>query len=215
MGIDGIIFDLDGTLWDSCRVVAESWSQTLSRSCGENKLITTAEAKSIMGLTAAGIAAKLFSPYGERAMELCRLCMEEEIDYIARHSGDVFPGVDELLQALWEKYPLFIVSNCQDGYIQCFFKATGFERYIKDIECEGSSGLGKAENIRLICDRNGLAAPLYVGDTAGDEKSARAAGCRFVHAAYGFGEAAAPDAVINSPAELLALISAMEENENV
>ena len=29
MNIDGIIFDLDGTLWDSCRIVAESWGHTL------------------------------------------------------------------------------------------------------------------------------------------------------------------------------------------
>lgn len=211
MSVDGIIFDLDGTLWDSCRVVAESWTATLSRSFGAAKHISAEDARSIMGLTAAGIADKLFSDFGDRAMELCRRCMDEEIDYISEHSGDVFAGVEQMLKSLGEAYPLFIVSNCQDGYIQCFFKATGFDRYIKDIECEGSSGLAKAENIRLITVRNGLEAPVYVGDTAGDEKSARAAGCRFVHARYGFGEASAPDAVIDSPLELLAVISAMEE----
>lgn len=215
MKTDGIIFDLDGTLWDSCRVVAESWALTLQRSYGADTLPTTEDARSIMGLTAAGIAEKCFSHFGERAMEVCLKCMAEEIDYISEHSGDVYPGVEQLLQKLGESYPLFIVSNCQDGYIQCFFKATGFEKYIKDMECEGSSGLPKAENIRLICERNGLKAPIYVGDTAGDEKSARAAGCRFVHARYGFGQATAPDGVIDSPIELLKLISAMEENENV
>lgn len=212
MGIDGIIFDLDGTLWDSCRVVAESWTQTLEKIGAAGHVISTEDAKSIMGLTAAGIADKLFSHYGDRADEVCRRCMEEEIDYISQHSGDVYPGVEEMFEKLGKKYPLFIVSNCQDGYIQCFFKATGFGKYIKDMECEGSSGLAKADNIRLICKRNGLRAPVYVGDTAGDEKSARSADCRFVHAAYGFGQVQTPDAVINSPLELLAVISAMEEN---
>lgn len=215
MGIDGIIFDLDGTLWDSCRVVAESWTQTLQRSYGAENTISADDARSIMGLTAAGICEKLFSHYGDRAMEVCRHCMEEEIDYISQHSGDVYSGVETVLQKLGEQYPLFIVSNCQDGYIQCFFKATGFGKYIKDIECEGSSGLAKADNIRLISARNGLKSPIYVGDTAGDEKSARTAGCRFVHAAYGFGEAVDPDAVINLPEELLTVFSAMEENKNV
>lgn len=212
---DGVIFDLDGTLWDSCRVVAESWAGTLRRHYGAEQVPTTEDARSIMGMTAAGIAAKLFSRYGERAMEVCLHCMAEEIDYITEHSGDVFPGVEQTLSALSEKYPLFIVSNCQAGYIECFFKATGLGRYIKDKECEGSTGLNKAENIALICRRHGLKKPLYIGDTAGDEKSARAARCSFVHAAYGFGEVEAPDAVINSPAELLAVIPAMEEKENV
>ena len=34
MKFDGIIFDLDGTLWDSCRSVAESWHLTLTRRFG-------------------------------------------------------------------------------------------------------------------------------------------------------------------------------------
>ena len=44
--------------------------------------------------------------------------------------------------------------------------------------------------------RNNLRHAVYVGDTAGDERSARAAGLPFIFAAYGFGQAAAPDAVI-------------------
>ena len=45
----------------------------------------------------------------------------------------------------------------------------------------------------------------------GDEKSARAAGCAFVHAAYGFGSVEKPDGVICSPMELVGLLQAMEE----
>lgn len=199
--IDGIIFDLDGTLWNSCRVVAESWGETIRRHYAGHPVPTVNDIRAIMGMTAQGIANHCFSDYGDKAMEACLKCMEEENAYIALHSGDVYPGVEEMLLELSAKYPLFIVSNCQDGYIQCFFQCTGFDRYIKDIECEGSSGLGKADNIRLICERNGLAAPVYLGDTAGDERSARAAGCSFVHAAYGFGSVIAPDAVVNSPME--------------
>ena len=211
MKFDGIIFDLDGTLWDSCRVVAESWAKTLREQYGAEKLPDTDDVKSIMGMTAVGIAEKLFSHYGDRAMELCHACMAEELNYLSEHSGDVYPGVETMLGTLGEKYPLFIVSNCQDGYIQCFFKATGFEKFIKDIECAGSSGLGKADNIRLIMARNGVKKAVYVGDTAGDEKAARDAGCSFIHAAYGFGQAEAPDAAAQSPAELEVLIHGMEE----
>ena len=54
----------------------------------------------------------------------------------------------------------------------------------------------KAENIRLVVARNGLQHPVYVGDTKGDEEAAHAAGVPFVHAAYGFGRAVQPEAVI-------------------
>ncbi len=211
MNFDGIIFDLDGTLWDSCRVVAESWSRTLKERYGVEKPVTVENIKGIMGLTASGIAERCFSQYGDRAMEICLDCMAQENAYIARHPGDVYPGVEDMFSSLSKKYPLFIVSNCQDGYIQCFLSGTGFDKYIKDIECEGSTGLPKAENIGLICRRNGIKNPLYVGDTAGDEKSARASGCAFIHAAYGFGSVQSPDGVINAPLELEAMIRALEE----
>ena len=43
---------------------------------------------------------------------------------------------------------------------------------------------------------------VYVGDTAGDEQSARDAGIPFIFCAYGFGQAKSPDAIINSFEEL-------------
>ena len=163
-----------------------------------------------MGMTGEQIARTLFSGYGERAMEVCMTCIQEENAYIARHGGDVYPGTAEMLASLAADRPLFIVSNCLDGYIECFLQSSGFGGFFRDWACEGSTGLRKAGNIALIARRNGLRAPVYVGDTALDEQSAREAGVPFIHAAYGFGTAKAPDAVIASPAELAALI---EEEE--
>ncbi len=214
MKTDGILFDLDGTLWDSCRVVAESWGETLRRVCGAEHGPSAAEVRGIMGMTGEQIAQTLFSRYGERAGEISMLCMEEETAYIARHSGDVYPGVREMLETLSRRFPLFLVSNCQQGYIPCFLGCTGFGPFFKDSACEGTTGLGKAENIALLCERYGLERPVYVGDTVSDERSARKADCAFVHAAYGFGAAENPDAVINEPMELIALME-REETEHV
>ena len=210
MKTDGVIFDLDGTLWDSCRVVSESWGLTLRRSFGAEAGPTAEQVRGIMGMTAAQITRALFSGYGERAQEVCVRCITEENAYLAGHSGDLYPGVGEMLAALSTRVPLFIVSNCLDGYIQAFLQSTGLAPCFRDFACEGATGLGKADNIRLICRRHGLCAPVYVGDTDMDEKSAAEAGCPFIHAAYGFGMAQAPAAVIHAPVELLALL---EEEE--
>ena len=50
--------------------------------------------------------------------------------------------------------------------------------------------------------RNGVTRAVYVGDTAGDEESARVAGIPFIFAKYGFGQAKAPDYVLEEFAQL-------------
>ena len=213
MRADGVLFDLDGTLWDSCGVVARSWGKTLAGR-GLDWEPTAAEVRGIMGMNFGQITEALFSRFGARAAELCRACIREENALVASEGGVLYPGTAEMLAALSARLPLFIVSNCQDGYIQAFLSSTGFGPYFRDFACEGSTGLGKAENLALLIKRHGLRAPVYVGDTESDGRSALEAGCRFIHAAYGFGGAEAPDAVIESPAELCALLRA-EEGEHV
>ena len=102
-----------------------------------------------------------------------------------------------------EKYRLYIVSNCQDGYIQCFFQANPrLEQYFTDYECHGSTGLPKADNIRLIVERHNLKSPVYVGDTLGDANASKGAGVPFVYARYGFGDVKEYDYAIDSFGEL-------------
>ena len=212
---DGVLFDLDGTLWDSCRVVAESWGETLRRLDPAAICPDTGDVRGIMGMTAPQIAQTLFSRYGEDAERVCMQCINEETDYITPRGGELYPALKETLAALSAHVPLFIVSNCLDGYIQCFLTSSGLGSYFRDFECEGSTGLSKAENIALLCRRHGLRHPVYVGDTRSDESSARAAGCAFIHAAYGFGSAQTPDAVLHTLGELTELLDFGEEGAHV
>lgn len=200
---DGVIFDLDGTLWDSCQSVAASWAETLAKNHGGLYTPTEEDIRGIMGMTAEQIAETLFSAYGDQAPAVCRDCIDHEYTYIAVHGGRLYPGVEELFQTLEGSCGLYIVSNCQQGYIECFLDYTGLGKYIRDHECSGSTGLSKAENIRLVAQRNGLLRPVYVGDTRMDQASAAGAGLPFIHAAYGFGSAEKPDGVIYAPLELL------------
>ena len=62
--------------------------------------------------------------------------------------------------------------------------------------------LTKGENIRLVMQRNRADRAVYIGDTRKDEEAARAAGIPFIHAAYGFGQAENPAAVIHALEEL-------------
>ncbi len=82
--------------------------------------------------------------------------------------------------------------------------------YFKDIEMSGRTGKNKGQNIKLLMERNGIEDACYVGDTDGDEKAARFAGIPFIWAAYGFGKAQAPDAVIHSIAALPELLKGLK-----
>ncbi len=185
----GIIFDMDGTLWDSAKGVAMSWTQVVREEYPELGIITTEDVKNVMGKTMDLIARILFPSLAPaEQINLLDKCCIRENDYLAEHGGILYPQVEETLNILKEKYNLYIVSNCQSGYIEAFLQYYGFEYLFEDIECYGNNELGKGENISLVIRRNELDKAVYVGDIQGDFDAATEAGIPFIHAAYGFGD---------------------------
>jgi phosphoglycolate phosphatase len=184
----GIIFDMDGTLWDSAANVAASWSGTIRKEGYERAPITTEDMKRVMGKTMDHIARILFPDLeeGERQALLAK-CGEEENAYLRIHGGTLYPKLRQTMEVLKKTYPLYIVSNCQSGYIEAFLEYYQFHDLIDDIECFGNNGKTKGENIALVYRRNGLEDAVYVGDIQGDYDSSMEAGVKFIHAAYGFG----------------------------
>ena len=146
---DSIIFDLDGTLWDSTVQVAESWNQSLQRMGIVSPVYAAEDVAGIMGMTEKQIADKLFKPLvGDDAERVCGICLSDEVKHIAVYGGRLYEGVKELLEALAPR-KLCIVSNCQAGYIEAFLKFTGLGEKFADFECIGNSGLSKSENIQI------------------------------------------------------------------
>ena len=117
------------------------------------------------------------------------------------------PDIKDIFKKLNEKYSVYIVSNCQCGYIEQFLRKTQLEAYIKDIECFGNTGKNKGENIRLLVKRNSLKAPVYIGDTKGDCDASKEAGVPFIFASYGFGNVTEYAAKIGEMKDLLTLFS--------
>lgn len=205
--VDSLIFDLDGTLWDSTDGIIETWNELLKGYPDIDKTVTREEMASNFGRPLDEIARRMFPDQTPRMQkQLMDECGDKEIIYLSKHGGSLYPQTEEVLKALSEKIPLFIVSNCQAGYIESFYKGNGMGRYFKDHECIGVTGLSKGENIRLIISRNGLKAPAYMGDTQGDADAARAAGVPFIYAAYGFGEVDGYDEKADSLEQLLQMI---------
>lgn len=202
---NAIIFDMDGTLWDSADNVAISWNQAMQEFGYEREPINENDMQAVMGKTMDKIAEILFHKVeGDERRSLLELACKVENDYLREHGGVLYPKIKETMEQLKKEYRLFIVSNCQSGYIEAFLDYYGFHDLVEDIECFGNNNKPKAENIALICERNHVAKEnaVYVGDIQGDYDSATAAGVAFIHAAYGFGTVDAPVEKIESFDEL-------------
>ena len=217
MGKDTLLmFDLDGTMWDSAQSVAESWNEVFRKADPALKMLTADDVHAVMGMTMKEIS-EVLQPelQGENREAVFEECCRYEVEYLYTHPGKLYPQLRETLEALrCMGYTLTIVSNCQRGYVAAFLHGSGVGNLFADYEEWERTGLPKGENIRLVMERNGFSKALYVGDTAKDEEAARFAGIPFIHACYGFGEAKAPEGVIHAFSELPELLKRMDHKKH-
>lgn len=207
MKYDGLLFDLDGTMWDATENIRMSWNMALKKFPElKDREITTKDLQSVMGLPMNDIAKTLFTGLSEeKQLEILDECCHVENDYLTEHGGILYPMLEETLQKLSETHKLCIVSNGQSGYIQAFLNAHKLSRYFTDYQNWGDNQVPKGENIKLVMERNGIKSAAYVGDTLGDANAAKTAGTDFIYARYGFGTVQSYDDVIDEFHQLLEL----------
>lgn len=186
--IDSIIFDLDGTLWDTVDCAVQTLEEIKNKYEDITKTITADEVKSAMGKVFDEIV-EIYYGYlpEEKATLYTKEAFEKNVDNLLKKGGKLYDNTENTIIELTKKYKLFIVSNCIDGYIESFIKTSKLGKYFTDYECIGRTNLSKGENIRLVIERNNLKNSVYVGDTLKDKEAADFAEIPFVFASYGFG----------------------------
>jgi len=199
-----LLFDLDGTLWDSAANVAEAWNIIFAREDPTLPKLTKDDVHSVMGLTMKEIQDRLHPSLPEaRRSAVFDECCRYEVEYLREHGGEPYPFLRTIMEKLIsDGYKLGIVSNCQCGYVDAFLSAANVRDLFCDYEEWERTGLVKGENIRLVMRRNGFDKAIYIGDTQKDQDAAILAGIPFIHAAYGFGKVSNPNAVIHSLSDL-------------
>lgn len=199
----GILFDLDGTLWDSSAECIAAWNAAIREQTDRTEQFTVQDMKNFMGRTLEAIAELMFPslPESER-IKILQICTEREHSYLREHPARLFDREQSVIEKLAKDYVLGVVSNCQDGYIEIFLDQCGFASLFADHECAGRTGKTKGQNIRLVMERQGITDCVYVGDTQGDADAAEEADVPFIHAAYGFGTVRNADAVLSDITDL-------------
>ena len=209
MKIDAVIFDVDGTLWDTTDLVAVAWNHAVADAGIQRKEPITGDTlKKEFGKPMDVIMDNLFpEETKETRMKILERCCVYEHEIVENCKDDIlYPGVIETFEEIAKKTKLCIISNCQSGYIELFMKKNGVEHLVTDTECFGDTLLSKGENIKLVLERNGFKNAIYVGDTIGDYNATVYAGIPFVFVKYGFGKVEGAWKEVDKIADVLELL---------
>ena len=205
--MDGIIFDVDGTIWDTTKVIARAWTDAIRDHSDLGITITQADLEDLFGKTMEEIYDTIFPGLSMKERDrITERCIEYEHKILEKEPGELYDGIVEAIKTLATKYPLYLVSNCQSGYIELMLQITGLEEYFQDHLCFGDTLQPKTYTIPKIMERNGLWEAIYIGDTLGDFQACEEIGVPFIHATYGFGKVENAKWKVDHPSELVDMV---------
>ncbi len=207
MQFESMIFDIEGTLWDSTGIVAEGYNIQLRREGYDHLCVTADDLKKLFGKTMREIADIMLATVPEDIRYgLMERCMDTEQVYLHKDPCNVsFPKVRETLVELKKNHRLFIVSNSQKGYPEIVIEKMGLEGLFEGHLCFGDTQAPKGETILQLMRNHHIESACYIGDTQTDYEATLAAKIPFIFCAYGFGQPAGWAAKIDSFDQLLEL----------
>ena len=204
---DLAIFDFDGTLADSWRMMARAISEAADV-FGYRRL-TAAEAQQLRGQDNRAVMAAM----GVRMWQLPRIAVHMRQVALERAAEvHLFDGVDTLLPALVAHgVRVAVVSSNSEAVVRQVL-GPDLSGCVSDFDC-GAAIFGKASKFRRVVRRAAVASSraVGVGDEVRDIEAARAAGIAAVAVTWGYATAEvlarhAPDHVVRSVEELRELL---------
>jgi phosphoglycolate phosphatase len=205
---DALVFDLDGTLWDTTGTCADAWNRVLTRLGLVRAPVTADDVRRVSGQPHREAIRRAFPDLPEATIDvLAAETADEDNRAVAAHGGTLYPGVRETIPLLRARVPLLIVSNCQRGYVETFLAWSGLGSSFVDHECWGNTGASKGANLAAVVQRNALRAPLFVGDTDGDRAAADENRIPFVPVTWGYGDVARHDHRVERIDDLTSLVA--------
>ena len=207
MNFESLIFDIDGTLWDTRAIVARGYNAQLKDEGMEQFSVDVDILKTVFGKITTEIADILFAALPEeQRLPILERCIAREDEELLKDPCDVsYPKVKETLEELAKKHRLFIVSNSQCGYPQLIIEKMGLEHLITAHLCYGDTHMCKGDTIKKLMEEQNITSACYIGDTQGDLEASERAGIPFVFCAFGFGQVDHYWKKIDTFADLLSL----------
>ena len=185
-GVNMIIFDLDGTLWNTenttvkaANIVADSYLELFP--------ISIDTVKRGMGLSIVENA-MCYMPYLDIDSALFHIneINMENFKLITEYGAELYDNVLDTIKQLSKDYKIGIITNNNDDYVKIFLNNTGLSDYIYDYMGAASYNISKGEAIKRMINKHNALNSVYVGDIKKDMEASNEAGVNFIHARYGF-----------------------------
>lgn len=176
-----IVFDLDGTLTDSCELGHVLFKEVFRRlGFGE---ISDELADSFNGPSSDEVCRMM--GIEDRKQEYNALIDEVETELV-KSMGKIYPGVLEMLADLAPHAHLAILTNGSPVYCQTCIEEYGFAPYI-GFRAGFASGISKAMRMGMWERELGARRVIVVGDRGTDISNARAANAYAIGVTFGLG----------------------------
>ena len=210
-----VVFDLDGTLIDSRRDLAESVNALVVERGGRELPLDTVTA--MVGEGAALLVRRALTTAGlEPDVESALPRFLEIYDERLLLHTQPYPGTREMLEAVRLEARLAVLTNKPQHHTERVLRGLQLDGYFSDV-VGGDTAHGRKPDPaglrHLIAQADGsISATTMIGDSAIDLRTARAAGVRVCLVRYGFGfpsaaaELTGDEQIASNPSELLHLI---------
>ncbi len=218
MLVKHVIFDMDGTLFQTDRILelslAETFQDLRSKGLWSGKT-PLEEYRSIMGVPLPEVWRTLLPNHPEPIREQTdAFFLSQLISNIRDGKGALYPGVVEVFQHLaGNGFSIYIASNGLIDYLSAIVEYYQLDRWVKEtFSIQQIDSLNKGDLVKQIVDKYGIEEGIVIGDRLSDIKAAKQNGLVSVGCHFDFAreeELAQADVVIDVLSELTTLIPAL------
>ncbi len=209
--IKKLVFDLDGTLWDT----RESYLYSYKKLCEYYNIVNPVSNDKILtylGVKLDILIDELF-PFISDKEYLAKLAVNYSIEYVLENQKCLSNNIYELFKKISSEYEIYIISNCPVNYLKTFFQISNVSEFVTGyFTIENGS---KENHLKLITNNYEYKA-IFVSDAASDyEEIVDHSKIFFCYAKYGYKPANHYDYSINSLDEIIDVLKKIHYKDTI